>query len=310
MRKGIASVILVMPLLAAVMLFNACPLPGNKSQGVQQYQKPFWAVNKPGTIELVVEGIDLPIEYDPNTTYSVDYTLKAISTIFTGEESKYKVYYEIVDSFRYVGTGFVDVEQAEYSGGDLSPTENDIGTFKLIIPKGYQLLQNVKLTIKYNITNLMTKIGIPMDIEKPPAGQSSIIEVPVFYSASPIIPKTDKARIVVQSRTVIVSFNLTDAVGCLSGYRTSPYIGYRAELYGGLVGEEKRKIENALSCTPSNIQLPSNAQIKCTIYLDRDQDIYKIFSSGSSVHLELYIYLGPYNCSLEKEKKIPVTIIT
>jgi len=311
MKRGLTSLLFIIPLLGAVMLFHACPFgfPRAKAEEVS-YQKPTWAVNKPGTIELDIEGIEPPIEYNPNMTYRENCTLKAKSTVYTGDERVYGVSYEISYSFKYLGNSSKNIGEADYSSGELSPNETDITNFELIIPKGYEAIQNVKISIKYNITNLMTKIHIPMDIKKPPSGQSSTMEFPIFYSASPIIPKTDKAQVTILSRKVVISFNLTDAVGCLSEYKGKQYVNYRVELYGGIgQGGEKRKIEN-ISCTPSSpIQLSPNVQIKCTIDLEKDPEIYQIFSSVGA-HLELYMYIGPYSCSLKKEKIIPVTIIT
>jgi len=301
MRRGVASIILVMPLLAALMLFQACSLPGGKSQNVQPFQRPAWAVNKYGSIDLYVSNLDTAIDYNPNERYSTTYTLSYKSNVYTGG-GKYTVSYEIISSVSgVVDRGSTSIEEASYesTSGALYASEGDIKNFNFEIPKGLEGLVNVKLVINYNISGLKTKIIVPIDIKRPASGTVLTTEVPIFYSASPVIPSSDKARLEVSSRRIVVTFNIGDLGECFSSYRRLPTVTYDARLiYAG------REV-NILSCNPSNLR-SFPAQIICSINIDGDEGVKRAFNSEAGVHLELSIDIGPYDCMMSRSYTIQV----
>jgi len=300
MKKGVTSLLFIIPLLGAVMLFQACPfgLSRAKAETVQPYQRPFWAVNKPGTIELYIPDIDTIVEYSPKTLYNTTYTLVVRSTIYTGENKNYPVRYEIISSvLGRIIENSTSIGEAYYesTSGRIDPNETDLGSFNFVIPPNLEGLLSVNLVINYNITGLLTKINIPMQIKKPPSGTFSVVSVPIFYSASPIVPKENTARVEVTSKRVIVSFNITDAVGCLSGdRRISINYNYRLKYAGKEVDKE------IISCMPSSPLKSLPTEIRCTINLERNQDILSSFASQAGVYLELEINISPYNCAMSK----------
>jgi len=308
MKRGLAGLLFVIPLLASVMLFQTCPLKteGTTSTAPPSYKRPSWAVNAPGTIKLYIPDIDTVIEYDPNAGYTTTYTLAANSSIYTGGENNYTVQYEIVSSVSGVmASGSANIGEADYesSSGILYPNEQDINEFNFSVPPGLEGLLSVSLVINYNITGLETNIVIPIQIKKPPSGTFSVINVPIFYSASPIVPKGSSAEVDVTPKKAIVLFNLTDATGCLSGYERPPNLNYVVELK---YGSEEVGQGNILSCMPSSIRgLPT--QIMCIINLDEDQNLYSMFTSEAGAYLELDIGVGPYTCMTSTLYTIPVS---
>jgi len=295
MKRGLASLLLIIPLLGAVMLFSSCPIKTAEASTVPAYQRPSWAVNKPGTIKLYISDIDAVIEYDPNMSYNTTYTLSSNSSIYIDGGKSYTVQYEIISSISgVIKSGSASISEADYesSSGTLDPNNQDIGNFSFSIPPGFEGIQSINLVINYNITGLKTKIDIPIQIKKPPSGTSSVISVPIFYSASPIVPKENSARVEVTSRTAIVSFNLTDATGCLSMYTRFPSINYDVKLK---YGDKEVGQGNIFYCKPSSIKgLPT--EIRCTINLDKDSNLYSMFTSQAGAYLELEMEVGPYNC--------------
>jgi len=301
MKKGVASIIIVMPLLASLMLFQACSLPGGKSQNIQPFQRPEWAVNKYGNIDLYVSNLDTAIDYNPNEEYSTTYTLSYKSNVYTGG-GRYTVSYEIISSVSgVIDRGSTQIEEASYESttGALYASEGDIKNFNFVIPKGLEGLVNVNLVINYNISDLRTKIIIPIDVKRPASGTVLTTEAPIFYSASPIVPSSDKAKLEVSSRRIVVTFNIGDLGGCFSNYNRLPTITYNARLiYGG----SEVKI---LSCNPSSLR-SFPAQIICSINVDGNEDVKKAFNSEAGVHLELSIDIGPYNCTISRSYTIQV----
>jgi len=304
MKKGVTSLLFIIPLLGAVMLFQACSLPSPrpKSQPVQPYQRPSWAVNKPGAIELSIPDIDTVIEYDPKTIYNTSYTLFISSAVYTGEKDKvYTIKYEVISSVSgRIKEGTINIGEAYYesTSGRIDPNETDLGSFYFVIPPNLEGLLSVSLVVNYNVTGLLTKINIPIQIRKPPSGTFSTVSVPVFYSASPIVPKENTARVEVTSKRAIVSFNVTDAIGCLGGDRKTP-ISYTYKLR--YANKEYTSEEGSvISCMPSSSLRSLPTEIRCTINLEGDQDIYSSFTSQAGVYLELEINIGPYNCTMSK----------
>jgi len=304
MKRGIASLVIVMPLLATLMLFQACSLPGSESklQNVQPAQRPTWAVNKYGNIDLYILNLDSVIAYDPNEGYKTTYTLSYRSNLYTGGEGKYRVSYEIISSILgIIDRGSADIGEASYesSSGFLYPSEGDIKDFNFEIPKNLEGLMRVYLVVNYNISGLKTKINIPIDVKRPPSGTILNAETSIFYSASPLIPTSDKAGLAVLLRKIIVTFNVSDFGGCLRDHSRSSNIAYKAKLiYAG-------RETNIVSCGPSSLK-SFPAQIICTINIDGDNDIRTAFMTGTNIHLELNIEIGPYNCTSSKSYTIQV----
>jgi len=295
MRRGVASLVFVIPLLATLMLFQACSLPGGKSQNVQPFQRPTWAVNKYGSIDLYISNLDTVIDYNPSEGYSTTYTLSYKSSVYTGG-GKYKVSYEIISSVSgVIDRGSTDIEEASYesTSGALYASEGDIKNFNFEIPKNLEGLMNVNLVINYNISSLETKIIIPIDVKKPTSGTALTTEAPIFYSASPVIPNSDKAKLEVTSRRIIVTFNIIDSGNCFSNYKRSPSVNYNVKLIHA--GREV----NIVSCNPSSLR-SFPAQIICSINVDGDEGVKSAFNSGAGVHLELSIDIGPYDCMISR----------
>jgi len=294
--------ILTIPLLATLMLFQSCFSLGGGSQNVQPSQRPTWAVNKYGNIDLYISNPDVVIDYNPKDGYSTTYTLSYKSSIFTGG-GKYTVSYEVVSSVSgIIDRGTTDIEEASYvsASGTLYSLEGDIKNFNFEIPKGLEGLINVYLVVNYNISGLKTKINIPIDVKRPPSGTILNAEAPIFYSASPLVPTSDKAGLAVLMRRVIVSFNVSDLGGCFSNYKRQPVVNYNVTLvYAG------RKVNNIVSCNPSSLR-SFPAQIICTINIDGDDDIRTAFLTGAGVHMELFIDIGPYDCTMTKSYTIQV----
>lgn len=283
------------------MLFQTCFLVG-RAQEVQPYQRPSWAVNKPGTVELYIPDIDTIIEYNPNASYNATYTLSIRSTIYTGEKRNYIVRYEVISSVSgSIVNNSTNVREAYYESvsGRIDANEYDLGSFNFSIPPNLEGLLSVTLVIEYNVTNLSTKINIPIQIKKPPSGTLSVTNVPIFYSASPIVPQSDTARVEVTSKRAIVSFNITDAVGCISKDRRT-LINYAYNL------KYADKNVSIVSCKPLPPLKSLPTEIRCTINLEGDEKIYKSFTSQAGVYLELEIGVGPYNCSMSRSYTISV----
>ncbi len=235
MRKGVINFLLVLPLLGAVMLFSACTLPfGSSSQKVKPYERPSWAVNKPGTITLNIPDLPPIIEYDPNTGYNSSFSLTYTSTIYTGEHKEYAVKYNVISSITGpITNGTFNAEEADYDNikGKIYPFEGNVKeNLRFIIPKGLEGLTQANLLINYNISGLETKILIPLDVRRPPAGTISTLKVPIYYSASPLVPTSDEASVEVAPYRIIVSFSVGDAIGCLSNYQIPPVISYTYSL--------------------------------------------------------------------------------
>jgi len=307
MRKGVASVILVIPLLAAVMLFNACPIPFAKAHEVPPFQRPEWAVNKYGNIDLYVSDLDTIIDYNPNEGYSAIHTLSYTSTVYTGG-GKYTVSYEITSSILgVIDRGSTQIEEASYESttGALHASEGDIKNFNFVIPKSLEGLQNVTLVISYNISGLRTKIVIPIDVKRPASGTVLTTEAPIFYSASPVIPSSDKARLEVSSRKIIVMFNLSDFGGCFSKYKKYRRFPSVIVSYDASLKYADREVKNILSCDPKSLKI-FPVQIICSINVDGDESIKKAFNSEAGVHLELIIDVGPYDCMMSRSYTIQV----
>jgi len=291
MRRGVASLVFVIPLLATLILFQPCFVPFAKAHETPSYQRPVWAVNKYGNIDLYISDLNTVIDYNPNESYSTTYTLSYKSSLFTGG-GKYRVSYEIISSvLGVIDRGSIDIEEASYEStlGVFNVLEGDIKSFNLEIPKGLEGLEQVRLIVDYNISGLKTKINIPIDVQKPASGTVLINETPIFYSASPIIPSSNKARLEVSSRRIVVIFNISDLGGCFSGYRRPPTISYNVKLiYAG------REV-NIVSCNPSSLR-SFPAQITCSINVDGDEGVKSAFNSKAGVHLELNLDIGPYDC--------------
>ncbi|RDD52538.1 hypothetical protein BA065_01065 [Nanoarchaeota archaeon NZ13-N] len=302
MKKSTINLLLILPLLGAVMLFHACPIIIGKaeSQEVKPYQRPSWAVNKPGSIDLLVSDVDAIVDYTVSQGYETEYTLSYSSSVYTGEkDKKYKVDYIIGSSFGIIEQGSNSTSEAYYESlsGIFYPDTADIKKFKFVIPANLSGIIYVKLYLIYNVSDLKTKILIPLDVKKPPSGISEISSnISIFYSASPLVPSNNTAFLQVTPRIITVNFNITDAVGCLAGYTRIQPIQYTAKVK---YGSSYVNSEGFINCKPSYIKsIPAN--ITCIIEIYKDNNIYKAFSLGE-VHLDLEFEIDKYSCSFTRE---------
>ncbi|MEM4773146.1 MAG: hypothetical protein QW648_04030 [Nanoarchaeales archaeon] len=304
MKKAIFSLILVFVITLPTILFQSCPITSKeKKEGA--LSKTEWAVNKPGKILVELANIDPLIEYDVNKGFNSAYPVICKSYIYTGEGKEYTVSYRILSS---VATdeifGSCIVGEAEYDSikGILIPTEEGSIEYEFVIPRGLEAISNINIAIEYNISDLFTKIKIPATVRKPPAGSVSSLETIVSYTATPIVPKSDKIKIDVTSRSIIFYLELIDAERCFEGYRRQPplKVGENIIVNAIAVGKEISEI----SCAPTTISILP-ATLRCSIDLTKDNEIYRLFASETGVYIEISIVLK-YKCSMRNTYNIRV----
>lgn len=304
MKRTAFSLVLVFLLTMPVMFFQSCP---TFSKNVEQtnLQRPSWATNKAGSLSVDIINLDPKIEYNPTEAFSNSYTVVCRSYIYSGEKRTYNINYRILSSvIAKEVRGSCTVDEAEYDPikGVVYPFEIETKEYNLEIPKGLEAIQAVNINIEYNISNLLTKINIPMNIKKPASGSVLTIDTPIYYTASPIIPKSDKIKIDVTSRSVIFYIELIDAVECFKGYKKPPQFkfGENIKVTATAAGVNL----DGISCTPTTItSLP--ALIRCSIDLTKNKDIYNLFSSEAGTYLEVSINLD-YSCSMIKSYNIQI----
>ncbi|MEM4819528.1 MAG: hypothetical protein QXQ91_04395 [Nanopusillaceae archaeon] len=304
MKRTIFSIVLVFLVTLPTILFLSCPITtGGRRE--ERGTKTEWAVNKPGKIVVELSDLDTFIEYNIAEDFSNVYSVVCKSYIYTGEERKYTVNYRIMSSVSPGETlGSCIVGEAEYDPikGTVFPIEEESMKYELKIPKGLEAINNVNIVIEYNVSNLFTKVKIPATVRRPPAGSTSSLETTISYTSSPIVPKSDKIKIDVTSRSIIFYLELIDAERCFEGYRRPPSLRIGNEIIVSAV-VAGRKIDD-VSCTPTTINtLP--ATLRCSVDLTKNDEIYRLFASETGIYVEIDIVLK-YMCSMRNTYNIQI----
>lgn len=303
-KRNIISTILIVLLSIPILFFQSCPISRRETAN-PGLQRPPWAVNKPGGVYVELLILDSSIEYNPLEGFTNTYPVICKSSIYTGEKKTYKVDYRILSSVvTRPFSASCNIEEAEYDPikGNIFVTEKESSVYELNVPKGLEAIQNVNLIIEYNVSNLITKIKIPMTIRKPVSGTVSSTEVPIYYTASPVIPRSDRIKIDITSKGFVFYLDIVDAVGCFRGYKKLPQFKIGDQIKISVVAAGSNI--DSISCTPQTITtFPTT--IRCSIDLSKNKDIYSLFSSETGIYIEVNIDLA-YSCSMMQSYTIPV----
>ncbi|MEM0379617.1 MAG: hypothetical protein QW184_01100 [Nanopusillaceae archaeon] len=304
MKRTVFSLILAFLLALPTILFQSCPIT-SEAKREEKLLKAEWAVNKPGKISVELSDLDTFIEYNTVEGFNNTYPVICKSYIYTGEGKTYTINYRILSSVMPGEVlGSCELEEAEYDSikKNVFPMEKESIKYELKIPAGLEAINNVNIVIEYNISELFTKIKIPATLRKPPTGSTSSLETLISYTSSPIVPKSDKIKIDITSKSAIFYLDIIDAEKCFEGYRRQPPLRIGNEIIVNAVIAGK-KIDG-ISCTPTTINtLP--ATLRCSIDLTKNNEIYQLFASETGVYMEVDLVLK-YTCSMRNMYNIQI----
>lgn len=300
--------------------FTACNTPGpnsNSSNNLNQFQKPYWAVDQPGYITFNSPTLNSQVVYNKNSGSSYSIYIQYQNNIFFDKSTKLNLEWQIFSSVGYVNpsSGSLELSQGVSNGNIVEPSIGQIGPITLKIGSGLQSVQNLNIVFNYTLSNVETRIEIPMLIKAPSEGESQQTEyIPVYYSSSPIVPSNNAELTLLPGSQgqAILQFSIQDDYDCLNEQNNiQPTVNIKEfELVNEINGQAIDLLNgnSEVTCDISGNQLllfNGVANITCYIpYSVFGQYQNNVLTSGISAYLYMVL---TYNCQGQLTYNVPVS---
>ena len=316
--------IYMLPILFAgttLFYFSTCPIgnigSGNSgffNSGNSNLYQPSWALNQPGNIYLYIQA---PSSLNYSESNGLDYKLPVIyvNNIYTMSNSQLEVsYYVYSYALSSPYSGNFNAEPAIYnsSSNQLVPSNSTIGNIEVSLSPGLQLVPTqIPIVIEYNISNIITNILIPLQLNY--SNSQITLREPVYYSSSPITPAYSNINVNETNGNIYFSISFQDSVGCFSNTYSNNQATFNVNAELDIIAANQIDIlngEGGFSCTPTQDVLINSSTISCSINMQQlsqnNPEIQNLLNSN--LGLQAYVLMNlSYNCYEEDIYNIPVT---
>jgi len=305
----------------ALFYFSTCPIgnigSGNSgffNSGNSNLYQPSWALNQPGNIYLYIQA---PSSLNYSESNGLDYKLSVIyvNNIYTMSNSQLEVsYYVYSYALSSPYSGNFNAEPAIYnsSSNQLVPSNSTIGNIEVSLSPGLQLVPTqIPIVIEYNISNIITNILIPLQLNY--SNSQITLREPVYYSSSPITPAYSNINVNETNGNIYFSIAFQDSVGCFSNVYSNNQATFNVNAELDIIAANQIDIlngEGGFSCTPTQDVLINSSTISCSINMQQlsqnNPEIQNLLNSN--LGLQAYVLMNlSYNCYEEDIYNIPVT---
>jgi len=316
--------IYMLPILfagTALFYFSTCPIgnigSGNSgffNSGNSNLYQPSWALNQPGNIYLYIQA---PSSLNYSESNGLDYKLPVIyvNNIYTMSNSQLEVsYYVYSYALSSPYSGNFNAEPAIYnsSSNQLVPSNSTIGNIEVSLSPGLQLVPTqIPIVIEYNISNIITNILIPLQLNY--SNSQITLREPVYYSSSPITPAYSNINVNETNGNIYFSIAFQDSVGCFSNVYSNNQATFNVNAELDIIAANQIDIlngEGGFSCTPTQNVPINSSTISCSINMQQlsqnNPEIQNLLNSN--LGLQAYVLMNlSYNCYEEDVYNIPVT---
>lgn len=316
--------IYMLPILFAgttLFYFSTCPI-GNIGSGNSRFfnsgnsnlYQPSWALNQPGNIYLYIQA---PSSLNYSESNGLDYNLPVIyvNNIYTMSNSQLEVsYYVYSYALSSPYSGNFNAEPAIYnsSSNQLVPPNSTIGNIEVSLSPGLQAVPSqIPIVVEYNISNLITNILIPLQLNY--SNSQITLSEPVYYSSSPITPASSNINVNETNGNVYFSIAFQDSVGCFSNVYSNNQATFNVNAELDIIAANQIDIlngEGGFSCTSTQNVPINSSKISCSINMQQlsqnNPEIQNLLNSN--LGLQAYVLMNlSYNCYEEDIYNIPVT---
>jgi len=316
--------IYLLPILfvgTTLFYFSTCPIgnigSGNLgffNMGSSNLYKPSWALSQPGNVYIYVQA---PSSLNYSESNGLDYKLPLIyvNNIYTMSNSQLGVsYYVYSYALSSPYSGNFNAEPATYnsSSNQLSPSNSTIGNIEVSLSPGLQAVPSqIPIVIEYNISNVITNILIPLQLNY--SNSQITLSEPVYYSSSPITPVSSNINVNETNGNIYFSISFQDSVGCFSNTYSNNQATFNVNAELSIIGANQINIPNGnegFSCSPTQNVPINSSTISCSINLQQlaqnNPEIQNLINSNLEIPAYILMNLS-YNCYEEVTYNIPVT---
>jgi hypothetical protein len=307
----------LLPILFAgttLFYFSTCPI-GNVGSGNSGFSnigsessnsyKPSWALNQAGNVYLYIQAPS-PLIYSESNGLNYKLPLVYVNNIYTMSNSQLKVsYYVYSYALSSPYSGNFNVEPAFYN------STSTIGNIEISLGPGLQTVPSqIPIVVEYNISNVVTNILIPLQLNY--SNSQISLREPVYYSSSPITPVYSNINVNGINGIIYFSIAFQDSVGCFSNAYSSNQATFNISAELRIIGSKQIDIlngDNGFSCNPIQNVPISSSTVLCSINLHQlaqnNPEIQNLLNSNFVVPAYVLMNLS-YNCYEKIVYNIPV----